>query len=144
MTTAIPYGRNPVDVIDVEAVEANVASPGGKARLAFTVLFVFLIIYGVISWIRIDSFKEENVVLATQVAGLNQQVSQLEGSLKGVDALRRELATTKFDLTAEIARKNALAVENTRLKGRVTQGERDLAAALQKLKVYEKPKARKK
>ena len=138
MTASIPYARKGPHIIDVMVKEVQNASPF-RSILFIAVCLVAL--YGVASWFRIDFLVDENKALTAQRAGLNRQVSDLKGSLIGVDALRRDLATSRSDLKAEIARKNELAVENTRLKGRITQGERDLDAALQKLKAYEKPRA---
>ncbi len=61
--------------------------------------------------------------------------------------LRDKLATTEAELKrkqsvldAEIARKNALAVENTRLKGERIQAVADLGLAMNKLKTIEAKK----
>ena len=61
--------------------------------------------------------------------------------------LRDKLATTEAELKrkqsvldAEIARKNALAVENTRLKGEQSQAVADLGLAMNKLKTIEAKK----
>ncbi len=142
--TTMPFGGSEQDVTDVEAREVNMEA--GKVKNAsrptyfrpwLRLVIVIIALCGVTSWFRIDSLNEEKVALATQVSALDGQVKVLENDAKSTVGLRRELAATKSNLAAEIARKNGLAVENTTLKGRITQGERDLAQALEKLKAFE-------
>lgn len=140
MSTAIPYGRRPVDVTDVNAKEDRTASLGGNVRFFLTAIIAIVALYGAVSWFRIDSLVDENTALATQVSALDKKINKLEAEAASTEVLRQQLQATKADLAREIARKNLLTVEVTTLKGRITQGERDLAAALEKLRVYEKQK----
>lgn len=140
MNTSIPYeGRYP-QAVDVVAKEAKVESKKTKLRLVTYLLLLLISSYGVTSWFRIDSLKKDQATQMTRISELNAQVATLKGEAKGTETLRSELARTKADLLAEVDRKKKLAFENSKLLGRVTQGERDLAIALEKLKAFEKPK----
>jgi cell division protein FtsL len=134
MNASIPYAGKLPHVVDVDAKVVGSPQSGELPRLILLTVIAALVIFSVGSWFHIDSLKSENETLTSQVAQQSQKIAGLEKELASTATLRRDLAL-------EIQRKNVLAVENTRLKGRVAQGERDLAQALEKLKAYEKPKA---
>ena len=146
MTASIPFHANRYNAVDVEAKVLSDKPFTAKAFLLGVVILIAL--YGVVSWFRIDSLQGENEVLATDVSVLTAHVATLKAEAEKSKTLAMTNKKLRDDLDAEIARKNVLAVENTRLKGRVTQGERDLAQALEKLKSFEqqskqKPKLKK-
>lgn len=69
----------------------------------------------------------------------NKVLSKVKELKKDVEKLGSELSIAKkegsqlkTDLSAEIARKNQLAVENTRLLGHVSQGQKDLSIVASK------------
>jgi cell division protein FtsL len=134
MNASIPYAGKLPHVVDVDAKVVGSPQSGVLPRLLLLTVIAALVIFSVASWVQIDSLKSGNETLTSQVAQQSQKIAGLEKELASTATLRRDLAL-------EIQRKNVLAVENTRLKGRVAQGERDLAQALEKLKAYEKPKA---
>jgi septal ring factor EnvC (AmiA/AmiB activator) len=134
MNASIPYAGKLPHVVDVDAKVVGSPQSGVLPRLLLLTVIAALVIFSVASWVQIDSLKSGNETLTSQVAQQSQKIAGLETELASTTTLRRDLAL-------EIQRKNVLAVENTRLKGRVAQGERDLAQALEKLKAYEKPKA---
>lgn len=143
--SAIPYKGKHSDVIDVDAKTIKTTLWSTKHRFAVIIVALAVIVYTTItSWSQIESWKDKSGKLMTEVALLSTQVKKLEADAKGTEVLRHELATVKSDLLTEIARKKALAVENTNLKGRITQGERDLAQALEKLKLYEHQQSKQK
>lgn len=144
MNTSIPYNSRLPNAIDVESKTVKTRSAATKFSFVIYLLLFFISAYAVTSWFSIDSLKKDQAEKTAQISSLNTQVENFKAKTKSTDALRRELSDAKGALSTEIAKKSALAVENTRLKGRITQGERDLAQALEKLKVYEKPKKKKK
>ncbi len=131
MKTALAYGRVPDDVTDVEGKKVN--KTWNLLILCSIVLLLTSALLVVIGWSHISSLKEENATHVEMVRVQGLQIAKHKTETTTIARLEGELS-------AEVARKNKLAVENTRLLGRVTQGERDLAAALEKLKTYEKPK----
>lgn len=133
-------GRQQTGVVE-DASEVNTSGSKNVRILMFLVLLV-VAIYGVVSWFRIDSLKESNGTLSAEVTSLKGEIKGLKADVAATGSLRSQLSTvqgqlsaTKADLGREIARK---AVENTQLKGRVTQAERDLQAALNKIALLEK------
>ncbi len=140
MSTSIPYGGRYPEAVDVVAKEPKAESKTTKFRFVAFLLLLVASMYGATSWFRIDSLKADQATQMTRISELNAQVATLKSEAKGTETLRSELARVKTDLLAEVDRKKKLAFENSKLLGRVTQGERDLAIALEKLKAFEKPK----
>lgn len=64
-----------------------------------------------------------------KVKGLEGEARKLAGELS---ASGKEVRQLKTDLGVETTRKNQLAVENTRLLGRVSQGQKDLSIVVSK------------
>lgn len=133
MSLKSPYGAKPEVIEDARIVGEK--SPIALFSKGLAVVVVLLLAcYGVFAYFQLDKLEATNADLVTQV-------SLLEAKAKGSETLRTENDNLSRALKAEIARKNLLAVENTTLKGRVAQGERDLKAALDKLKAFEKPRS---
>jgi cell division protein FtsB len=142
MNASIPYRNNRHSAVDVEAKVLSDKPFAAKMKAFLLVVVILVASYGVVSFFRIDSLQGENEVLATDVSVLTTRVATLEAEAEKFKTLGVANKKLRDDLDAEIARKKALAVENTNLKGRITQGERDLAQALEKLKLYERKQSK--
>lgn len=140
MSASIPYAGGYPHVVDVNAKVINQSKVETWAGVGLVSLVVLLMVVAVASWFHIDTLKSEKETLTHQTGLLSKKIANLEGELASTSTVRNDLASAKRALEAEIQRKNAIAVENTRLKGRITQAERDLEQALAKLRVYQKPK----
>jgi cell division protein FtsB len=115
-----------------------------RRRLIVLLVVLALSCYSLFSYFQTRKLEDANIELENQKASMTMKVVGLEAQSKTSLALSAENKRLKGDLTAEINRKNFLAVQNTELKGRVVQGERDLKAALDKLKTFEHQKPVKK
>lgn len=100
------------------------------------VLLLLLGCYGIYSGLEVISLKGK-------LADSSATISSLKEKLKGQEGLQAENARLTKDLQVEVARKNKLAVENTALLGRVTQGQADLKIVGDKLKACQAPTKKK-
>lgn len=134
---------------ELEETEIKPKSSPYMVYLKWVVVFVLVVLsgYGISSYFRLAPLMEHNKRLMEQVAGLEHKNSELASQIKDQkdsESLVKENKALKTALAAEIARKNKLAVRNTRLKGKVAQVRSDLALAIGSVCAYECPKDPKK
>lgn len=103
-------------------------------RLFVAVAVIALCMLGVNTWRQ--SLLDQGFAQGGQSA--QAELRKLRNDLEAATA---ELTRKQTVLDAEISRKNALAVENTKLKGGRDQATSDLKMALDKLKNFEAKKS---
>lgn len=94
-----------------------------KKALVVLSVAAFAMLAGCSETVSLASHNAAIAAKAKEIAAKSKEAGQLTTELS---VLKKENVELAKDLKKEVARKNQLAVENTRLLGRVNQGQKDL------------------
>lgn len=140
-TSAIsPFARFPRwSVSDAKLVGGSFLPQSRKGWMIIFIAFLTFAVLPFLLWIGSSSYQGriERAMAQGKVEG--RQSAQVELSQLRLDlaSAKGELRRKQLVLDAETARKNTLAVENTKLRGEKVQAVSDLNMAMNKLRAIE-------